>query len=253
VSLRKRWRYVAAFGPDLIVCAAGVRVGPLAQTFWAIWDREGRELLESTRMRLPGTRGEVWRDGPVDRIDAGQVQAELRFAPGRWVETRCENGDGNAVWTRKCCDAIVGGEVRCGERRMPIDGRGVIDETDGHHPRRTEWRWSAGVGNLSDGRSVGWNLVEGINDPPTGSERAIWIEGEPAEPAPVAFEGLEAIAFADGSRLQFTAEAERRRSENLLLVRYDYRQPFGTFTGTLPGGIELAGGVGVMEHHDALW
>jgi hypothetical protein len=27
----------------------------------------------------------------------------------------------------------------------------------------------------------------------------------------------------------------------------------GTFTGSLPGGIELEHGLGVMEHHDAVW
>jgi hypothetical protein len=36
-------------------------------------------------------------------------------------------------------------------------------------------------------------------------------------------------------------------------MRSDYRQPFGTFAGTLPGGIELAEGYGVMEEHDVRW
>jgi len=40
---------------------------------------------------------------------------------------------------------------------------------------------------------------------------------------------------------------------NLLVMRSHYRQPFGTFAGTLPGGVELAEGYGVMEEHDVLW
>ena len=32
-----------------------------------------------------------------------------------------------------------------------------------------------------------------------------------------------------------------------------YRQPFGTFAGELPGGLELAEGYGVMEDHDVHW
>ena len=32
-----------------------------------------------------------------------------------------------------------------------------------------------------------------------------------------------------------------------------YRQPFGTFSGTLPNGVELAEGYGVMESHDVTW
>jgi hypothetical protein len=253
VKFRKRWRYVAAFCDNVMVCAARVQVGPFGQTFWAVWDRERRELLERTRTRLPGARGEVWRDGPLDRIETPLMRAELRLGRGRCVEATCDNGHGNAVWTRKCCDVPVEGEVRVGERVIPVDGRGVVDETDGHHPRQTVWSWSAGVGEAADGRSIGWNLVEGINDPPSGSERAIWVDGWPEEPGPVTFEGLEAIAFADGARLGFAPESERRRSENLLVVRYRYRQPFGTFTGTLPGGVDLAYGLGVMEHHEAVW
>ena len=253
MTLHKRWRYVAAFSADVMVCAARVEVGPFRQTFWAVWDRERRELLERTRTLLPGARAEVTSDAAVDRITARGVAAELRFGDGTPVEATCKTTEGREVWTRKRCDVPVEGEIRAGDRRLPVSGRGVIDETDGHHPRHTAWSWSAGVGRAVDGRSLGWNLVEGINDPPTGSERAIWVDAAPAEPAPVAFDGVEAIDFADGARLAFTAEAERRRSQNLLVVRSRYRQPFGTFAGTLPGGIELAEGLGVMERHEALW
>jgi hypothetical protein len=253
VRLRKRWRYVAAFCDDVIICAARVHVGPLGQTFWAVWDRERRELLERTRMLLPGTRGEVRGDGAVVLIDTRGLSAQLRFGEGRSVEATCESEGGGKVWTRKRCGVCVEGELRAGDRDLRVAGRGVVDETDGYHPRHTVWSWSAGVGRAADGRSIGWNLVEGINDPQAGSERAIWVDGEPAEPAPVAFKRLDAIVFADGTRLHFVAEAERRRGANLLVVRYRYRQPFGTFAGTLPGGIELAEGLGVMERHEAVW
>ena len=118
----------------------------------------------------------------------------------------------------------------------------------------TEWYWSAGVGTATDGRLVGWNLVEGVNDPPARSERGIWVDGEPLvrEPGPVSFDGVEGVSFASGDRLSFTAEAERAASDNNLLVRYSYRQPFGSFSGSLDG-IELAEGIGVMEHQDAVW
>ncbi|HVW45863.1 MAG TPA: DUF2804 family protein, partial [Solirubrobacterales bacterium] len=92
----------------------------------------------------------------------------------------------------------------------------------------------------------------GINDPPQRSERAIWIDGVPHEPAPVSFEGLDAIRFAAGSRLDFAPGAERARDDNFLLVRSTYRHRFGTFGGSLDG-IELREGRGVMESHAALW
>jgi uncharacterized protein DUF2804 len=269
---RKRWRYVGAYCDELLICAARVQVGKLGQTFWAIWDREGRQMWEHTRPRFPGARGEAWTEKPNDaqgiinyvadegsvvRIEArtkdGELRAFLRLGGGRWVESVCPSGEGEYTWTRKRADVPVECDVRIGDRRWRVKARGVEDESAGYHPHHTVWSWSAGVGVATDGRSVGWNLVSGINDPPERSERAIWVDGDPFEPGPVRFEGLDAIAFDDDSRLRFSGECERRRQDNLLLVRYVYRQPLGSFSGTLPGGLELARGLGVMEHHDAHW
>ena len=139
-------------------------------------------------------------------------------------------------------------------RSAELDALAVIDDTAGYHARHTEWWWAAGVGEATDGRAAAWNLVRGVNDPPTGSERAVWVGGEPHEPPPVSFTAdLSSISCEDGSSLDFHAEAERSRRENLLIVKSDYRAPFGTFSGTLPGGIPLASGLGVCEHHRARW
>lgn len=269
---RKNWRYVGAFSDELLLCAARIGVGPLGQTFWAIWDRGERNLWERTSLLMPGARGDVWTEGrdgdglllhaadegSVVRIeskhpDAGPIRGFLRFGAGRWVEVVCPTPDGQYVWTRKRVDVPVECDVRIGDRRVQVEGRGVEDESAGYHPHHTVWSWSAGIGTAADGRSIGWNLVSGINDPAERSERGIWVDGEPTEPGPVSFEGLEAISFDDGSRLDFAGECERHRDENRLLVRYSYRQPLGAFSGSLPGGIALASGLGVMEHHDAHW
>ncbi|MGH2994624.1 MAG: DUF2804 domain-containing protein [Solirubrobacterales bacterium] len=250
----KRWLYVGAFADEFLLCGARVDVGPLGQTFWVILDREAGEMRENTRLRLPGARGEVWTEDGMVRIMAGKdVRANLRPGEGRPVETVCPTADGEYTWTRKSADVPFECDVRVNGKRWRVGARGVRDESAGYHPRHTVWSWSAGIGRASDGRSVGWNLVSGINDPPERSERSIWVDGEPFEPGPVSFEGLEAIGFDDGARLGFEAECERTRDENLVLIRYSYRQPFGSFTGTLPGGLELERGLGVMEHHDAVW
>jgi Protein of unknown function (DUF2804) len=185
--------------------------------------------------------------------EAGEVRAFLRFGPGEWAESVCAAEPDNYVWTRKRADVPVEADIRIGDERFRFEARGMEDETEGYHPRHTVWDWSAGVGRTTDGRSIGWNLVSGINDPPDRSERAIWIDGRSSEPAPVSFEGLDAIRFDDGARLEFSAECERRREERKPFVRYAYRQPFGVFTGSMPGEIELERGLGVMEHHDAHW
>ena len=130
----------------------------------------------------------------------------------------------------------------------------VIDDTAGYHSRVTEWHWTAGVGRDPDGVALAWNLVSGVNDPDRGSERAVWVAGSASETPPVRFaRDLSSIVCEDGSQLRFQAGAQRSRSENLLIVRSDYHAPFGSFSGTLPGGITLASGHGVVEHHRARW
>lgn len=268
---RKRWRYLGAYSDELMLCAARVDVGLFGQSFWAVWDRENDKLYERTMNRLPGARGQVWTetlDGePVERApdegsvvrietkhpEVGEVRARLTGGPGAWAECVCPAGDGGYVWTRKRAGVDVECNIKLGERRIRAKALGVEDETAGYHPRHTVWSWSAGVGRSSDGRTVGWNLVQGVNDPHHSSERAIWIDGTPTEPGPVRFDGLDAVDFDTGERLGFEAESERAKSENRIVVSYSYRQPFGRFAGTLPGGIELESGIGVMEHHDAKW
>jgi hypothetical protein len=250
----KRWLYVGAFTDEFLLSCARVQVGPLGQTFWVIFDREGDAMHEHTATRLPGARGEVWteEDGSVHIRGGNAVRVKLRPGEGAPVEAVCATPENRYTWTRKSADLPVHCDVRVNETRWRAEASGVMDESAGYHPRHTVWSWSAGIGRAADGRSIGWNLVSGINDPPERSERAIWVDGAPFEPGPVEFEDLDAVAFDDGNRLSFMPECERTRSENRLLVRYTYRQPLGTFTGSLPG-IELERGLGVMEHHDAVW
>ena len=248
-AMRKRWRYLGVFAPEVMLCAAKVQIGPLSQCFWAVYDRESGRIFDHTRMR-PGGR-EVVIDGPDLEVSAGDVRVRLRFGDAAPVESICRSGAAWG-WTRKRAGMTVDGTIEAGGRRYEVEAFGVDDESAGYHARRTSWRWSAGVGLAGDGRRVAWNLVTGINDPPIHSERAVWVGGEPVEPAPVGFDGLAAIRFAGGEELRFVGEAERARDDNLLLFRSRYLHRFGTFSGSLDG-IELAEGLGVMEEHEALW
>ncbi|HTR75816.1 MAG TPA: DUF2804 family protein [Solirubrobacterales bacterium] len=248
-ALRKRWRYVGLYGEALMLCAAQAEVGPLGQSFWVLWDRERGRELSHTVLR-PGSH-EVVLDGPRLLIDASGLHADLLLGEAEPIESICPSGEGWG-WTRKRAGVPISGSVEMPGRRLAVEALGVDDESAGYQARHTSWRWSAGVGTAADGRALAWNLVEGINDPPERSERAVWVDGIPHEPAPVAFEGLDAVVFADASRLTFSGEAERSRDDNFLLVRSTYRHRFGTFGGALDG-IDLASGLGVMESHTALW
>jgi hypothetical protein len=246
---RKRWRYVGFYGPEVMLCAARAQVGPLGQCFWALWDRGSNESYANTRLR-PGSR-EVRMDGPRIEIEARGLRASLLLGDSTPIETICPSGSGWG-WTRKRVGVPISGTVEIPGKRWVVDGHGVDDQSAGYQQRHTNWHWSAGIGQATDGRPVAWNLVEGINDPPANSERAIWIDGEPTEPAPVSFNGVAGLEFADGGQLNFTPGSERTRNDNFLVFRSTYRHLFGDFRGSL-GGVELAEGFGVMEQHDAVW
>jgi Protein of unknown function (DUF2804) len=248
----KRWRYVGVFCEELMLCAAEVRVGPAHQSFWALLTRADSRLRERTHTFL--RRGAVGLSEGGLHIHDGPVHLDLTLDEDAGWETTCPHG-AEYVWTRKQAGIHAHGTLAldAGAQRS-IEAFAIVDDTAGYHARVTEWRWAAGVGADPTGRPLAFNLVQGINDPPSGSERAVWVDGVPREAPPVSFASdLGQIVAEDGSTLRFTAEAQRNRRENLLLVRSDYRAPFGTFSGTLPGGVELAHGLGVVEHHRARW
>jgi hypothetical protein len=241
----KAWRYVGVFGPELMMCAAAVRLGPARQSFWAVWDRSARRLYGRS---AAGAAGVALLPGAV-RISDGRLELTLALDETAGIETVCPSGDAYA-WTRKQGGIRAHGTmVVSGAKRQPIEARAIIDDTAAYYERHTHWRWSAGVGLATDGRTLAWNLVDGVNDPPANSERTVWVDGRPAEPGPVRI----APDLTGVGDLRFHAEATRAHRQNLLVVRSRYRQPFGTFSGRLPGGAELESGWGVMEEHDAWW
>jgi hypothetical protein len=208
----KRWSYVGAYGPQLMLCAASGRIGVIPFSWWAVWDGE--------------------------RLREGSGRLDVEIEGGAAIEVVSPHGEQYA-WTRKS-DARV--------RFEGHDLHGIVDQSAGYHARRTSWRWSAGVGTLASGEPVAWNLVEGIHDAPEASERTVWVSGVPREVPPVAFEGLRGVGG-----LRCEPEATRAARENHLLVRSDYEQPFGRFSGEVPGAGPLIEGWGVMERHDVLW
>jgi hypothetical protein len=247
----KRWRYVGVFGERTMLCVGLARVAGLPQGWWAVWHREGGWLRERTIFARPGRAVRFDRGRVCVRDGDCEIDLVVEEAPG--IESVCPH-DGGYVWTRKQAAVPVRGQVLVAGDAIAIDALGVVDDTAGYHGRHTAWRWSAGVGETADGRPAGWNLVTGVNDPPSASERSVWVDGHAKEVGPVSFaDDLSGVTFAEGGALAFTSEAVRERHDELLVLRSDYRQPFGTFRGALPGGVELARGYGVMEEHTARW
>ncbi len=242
----KRWRYVGVYTPALMLCAGEARVAGLPQRWWAVALPDGR-LLERTTQG----RGGVLVERERVRVDAGQVQIELALSDGGVAPVEVASPHGRSyIWTAKRAPLHVRGHVLAGGQRFELDGEhGFMDESAGYHARHTNWHWSAGVGRSADGRSLAWNLVDGVHDAPVSSERTVWVDGVAHEVPPQGF----AADLSGVGDLSFRPWASRDHSANRLLVRTRYRQPFGEFKGRLPGGEELAEGFGVMEEHEVWW
>jgi hypothetical protein len=240
----KRWRYVAFFSPQAVISVAKVRIGPLRDAFWAVWDREERRLWKGAGP----TAGLVKQADGRAAVRAPRVQLELEFAEVPGVETVCASGRAYG-WTRKQGGLPATARLRLGGRQVIHHGHVLIDDTVAYYERHTHWRWSAGAGRTPAGQVVAWSLVSGVNDPTESSERTVWVDGVASE-AP---DGRFADDLSAVGELRFAAEATLARQVNLGVVRSAYRQPIGSFSGHLPGGIEVAEGYGVMEDHDAWW
>lgn len=248
-GLKKRWRYIGFYGPELMLCAGDAHIGPVHQRFWAAATPDGQILEHTSTLGSGGLKIE----GSRVSIDAPELHARLSVSEEPGVHTISPHG--NAwIWTRKQGGVRVDGLVELRGRPYQVEARGMVDDSAGYHARHTVWKWSAGVGTSADGRPLAWNLVTGVHDDPRASERTVWADGEPAEVGPVRFEeDLSGIDFQTGERLAFREWSAREDRTNAILLRTTYRQPFGEFSGTLPGGLELASGYGVMETHDVWW
>ena len=248
----KRWRYVGVYTADLMLCVGDARIGPVPRRWWAVAEPGGALHGDSSTGRagveLGGDRVRVERPGVLIDLELDEEAVEP-------VETASPVGPAGYIWTSKRACVPVKGIVALRGREHAIDGpHGFSDCSAGYHARHTAWKWSAGLGRTSDGRSVGWNAVTGIHDAAGASERTLWVDGVPRELGPVDFAAdLSRLSFSDGGELRFSEWSAREERVNLLLVRSSYRQPFGSFSGGLPGDLQLASGHGVMEDHEVWW
>jgi uncharacterized protein DUF2804 len=241
--LLKRWRYVGVFSPELMICVGEAHLGPLARRWWAIALPDG-SLHDRTTARRGGVTVGVERVS----VHSPGAHIELEIGEGAPVEVVSPSG-GSYIWTRKRAGVPATGSVGLDGTEHSVDAEAVVDESAGYHERHTAWRWTAGVGRGANGERVAWNLVTGIHDAPDASERTVWVDGEPREVPPVEF--ADDLSRVDG--LGFHEWCAREDHTRRLVFRSEYRQPFGTFEGELPGGLRLLEGYGVMEEHDVVW
>src|SRR3954467_6676831 len=106
----KRWRYIGAYGPDVMAWVGDAHFGPCRQRFWAVCE-PGRPVVARTTLG----RGGVSIDGSRALVETRDVRIDLTVDEDGGVETTHANGRAY-VWTRKQAGVPVRGRVNVNDR-----------------------------------------------------------------------------------------------------------------------------------------
>ena len=246
----KRWRYVGRLRARAdALRRRGARSAGLPQSFWAVWDREARRLRERTRPRAAAAsrcptalcasrdrerRASTWRSSPTaSRSRCAQPPRRARTS-GRASSPVRARGHVHARRaarsrsTRAACRRLR--RLPRARHRLVAGAPASASRPTARRSRGTSWPASTTRRAAASARcgSTACRARSGRSRSPTTSTPSGDDCASPPRPSACA-------------------------ATTCWLIASDYRQPFGTFAGTLPGGTELASGDGVMERHGARW
>ena len=147
-------------------------------------------------------------------------------------------------------------------RKFSLDsGVAGYDYTHGMLNRHTTWRWAFALGRTKEGIPIAFNVVQGYVGEP---ECAVWIGNELVGVGEGRFEFDRATPLSEWRirtsdkvlDVKFAPGAMHADKKNLGLVRSDFVQPVGTYSGTIRIGDrvhELENVLGVAEDQNVVW
>lgn len=221
-SRRKAWQHIAIFSADFWMSVAAVDAGLLNSAFVCFVDRATGQVLDYSRVRLPGVAhipdkqvGEAfgWRTrdltisykhtsglaGEVTVSKPGPtpeeaVHANLTLAPADPASPSLVSllpfPSGMPFYSLKGpCRAS--GRVVVGKREYDLDPERDFVLVDYHracYPWRTFWQWVTLAWRTPDGRCAALNLTRNIiDDEAHGNENALWLGESLEELSPARF------------------------------------------------------------------
>jgi hypothetical protein len=286
----KEWHYVSFTTDEWFVAVGLVQLGYVANLFCYVFDRMqkgpaheygalsplGRALtfapssvVGTTTWKGRGasvsiTANEGWDlklDIPVgaERLRGhAHIEAQDSLAMLHRLDPR------RVAYTHKAAGWPASGHFELGSRPIRLDtGLAASDWTRSQASRITEWRWASSSGFLRDGTALGLNLSAHVYDDEKGHsvENALWLNGLVRRLSGVRFEmpsnpktGRWAIRSIEGKEvdIEFEPLGAREEHSNFGLVRTDFIQPYGRFSGRVAGH-DMTGCFGVVESHLSVW
>ena len=289
----RRWQYIGVFDEEYVIGVAVVNIGFTGSAFAYVYNRATKVKTEINLID-PGARNSVFSPDSMNgfsmlrkernsvRIDAPdadgmrmvtvdsdklKLKLAVEDAPDRVTPMGicCRIGLRRFNYTHKVAGLPASGEIVLGGETLHLSHKalGVFDWTAGVPNRETFWNWASAAGRLDDGQVVALNFGRGLNESAV-TENVFWVDGKPEWVGMVHFDydhknlqGPWKLTSNDGLvDLEFTPEGERAEEINMLLVRSNFHQPFGKFTGTLKKGtkkIKIDDMFGFVEEHYVKW
>ncbi|MCW3128329.1 MAG: hypothetical protein JWO03_3987 [Bacteroidetes bacterium] len=278
-SQRKAWMYCGAFSQRHCVGFAIADAGIVATAFVYVFDAQTGKYVEE-KVTAPFGFGSsfdpdlktswilkkfsITPDGDklICSYEGKRIRVKMTITEnGKGSTTIAPAGDRLFHHTYKnlllpiTIEATVDGETVICEGNI-----GGVDFSKGYPPRHTFWNWASLNGVTDTGIEFGVNLVADFNN---SIENALWVDGKVLQLSQAAFsygrpveKSIWQINTLDGVlNMKFNPLGVRGENINALLMMSKFKQPFGTFSGTvkLEGVLHNFTGYGVVEEHFAKW
>lgn len=182
------------------------------------------------------------------------------------IVTPYKEDDKAFYYNQKINNLVATGFYRVGEKEVKLEAeQGVLDWGRGVWTRDNTWYWSSLSMILPSGEPFGFNLGYGFGDTSASSENMAFFAGKSYKLNDVDF-GLPKDNFTDpwhftskdgAIDLVFTPLYDNRTNINVIFLKQDAHQVFGTFSGTIKlnseTSITIKDGFGFAEKVRNVW
>ncbi|WP_372872277.1 DUF2804 domain-containing protein [Shewanella sp.] len=285
----KQFEFVAIHTPHYQIGVALADIRYLGSGFCYVFDIKKGRLYERHWLRPPGSYTLVpspvtgqsqmagvtmsrsdglWRLRLSLDLDGLELDADVTLHPKplSLPMAMCSpTGYSGWTYTQKHNALSLTGNLKINHEPQPLSrALAGYDFSAGYMRRETSWRW-ASINAMAGDVRLGLNLAAGVNE--TGSsENVLWIDGVRRHLSGVHFEfnrGTEPVggwriwSERDELELQFTPQGCRSEKLDLWLLKSNFRQYLGRFSGWVKDEkgdkLHLDGVFGLTEDHFAKW
>lgn len=283
----KQFQFVSIFTPRYTIGIAIADIRYLGSSFCYLYDHQENRLVEQNWLRPLTLDKQITPSCYQGKTSIAGEKIQFIIDQGRWhikvnsrhlrldvalepqesslpLSVSTPTGYSGWTYTQKHNGLTLIGTLNIDGETVDLnDAFAGYDFSAGYMRRETSWRW-ASISAKNAKKVLGLNLAAGVNE--TGSnENALWVDGKRHLMAPVHFEfkrkQIDAPwrIYSENGQIDLTFTPLNKRSEklNLWLLKSNFRQFIGNFSGVITDNEgqqhQLDSVVGLTEDHYAKW